>query len=242
MRFEEVLAGVRAIMAKELISGYGFNKKRTAEVLGLSQPAITLYLSGRRAAEASRKIYENPIGKRYIEGLVEKAMLKGFLSKSELYEAAFSLWRILETQDKRIEVGPSKDESELSKILGSLHERIQAEQESAEEFMRVAASLKDDLTRMIFRMIASDCIRHADALMILISAIEKGEVMDVSQLKKINLTALLEKEERAHIGGLEEVKRLLPSGLASVLIELIRDDERKHSKILRGIKNLVKES
>ena len=65
--------------------------------------------------------------------------------------------------------------------------------------------------------------------------------MSVDQLKNIDLSRLLEKEEEAHIRSLDEVKGLLPSGLASILVELIQDDERKHSKILRRILSLVRE-
>jgi len=102
--------------------------------------------------------------------------------------------------------------------------------------------LRDDLARMIFRMIASDCIRHADILMTLISAIERRETIDVEQLKRLNLSKLLEKEEKAHVRSLEEVKSLLPSGLASILVELIQDDERKHSKILKRMTDLIEEA
>lgn len=244
MRFEEVLAGIRAVLARELIAGYGFSKKKAAEALNLSQPAITLYLNGRRASDSSRKISETSIARRYIDGLIEKILLKGSLSRSELYDAALSLWRILEAEEpggEKMELAPSRKEDERSKLLQSLRERVQAEQESAEEFMRAAMSLKDDLTRMIFRMIASDCIRHADILMTLISAIERGELVSVDQLKNIDLSRLLEKEEKAHIRSLNEVKGLLPSGLAAILVELIQDDERKHSRILKRLKILLRE-
>jgi len=245
MRFEEVLAGIRAILARELIEGYGFSRKKAANALNLSQPAITLYLNGRRASDSSRKLSENPIARQYINGLIEKILLKGSLSRSELYDAALSLWRILESEKAEggwVELAPEREEGKLSDLIRSLRERVQAEQESAEEFMRAAMSLRDDLARMIFRMIASDCIRHADILMTLISAIERRETIDVEQLKRLNLSKLLEKEEKAHVKSLEEVKSLLPSGLASILVELIQDDERKHSKILKRMTDLIEEA
>ncbi|MCF3652961.1 MAG: hypothetical protein L2C94_002135 [Aigarchaeota archaeon] len=40
---------------------------------------------------------------------------------------------------------------EVARILEFLRRRVQAEQESAEEFMRAAINLKDDLARMIFQ-------------------------------------------------------------------------------------------
>jgi len=242
VRFEEVLAGIRAILARELIEGYGFSRKRAATALNLSQPAITLYLSGRRASASSRKLSENLIARQYINGLIEKILLKGSLSRSELYDAALSLWRILESEraeSRWVELAPEREESRLSELIRSLRERVQAEQESAEEFMRAAMSLRDDLVRMIFRMIASgDCLRHADILMALISAMERRETINAEQLKRLNISKLLEKEEKAHVKSLEEVKSLLPSGLASILVELIQDDERKHSKILKKLAGL----
>jgi len=242
VRFEEVLAGIRAILARELIEGYGFSRKRAATALNLSQPAITLYLSGRRASASSRKLSENLIARQYINGLIEKILLKGSLSRSELYDAALSLWRILESEraeSRWVELAPEREESRLSELIRSLRERVQAEQESAEEFMRAAMSLRDDLVRMIFRMIASDCLRHADILMALISAMERRETINAEQLKRLNISKLLEKEEKAHVKSLEEVKSLLPSGLASILVELIQDDERKHSKILKKLADLM---
>ncbi|RLG05439.1 MAG: hypothetical protein DRN65_06940, partial [Thaumarchaeota archaeon] len=120
-------------------------------------------------------------------------------------------------------------------------ERIQAEQESAEEFMKTAIELKNDLMRMIFRILASDCIRHADIIMTIVSAIEEERTIHVDRLGMKRLSMLLEKEEKAHLRSLDDVKHLLPSGLITILIELVEDDERKHSKILKKIMELMGE-
>lgn len=242
MRLEEVASGIRAILARKLVEEHGFGKKRVSEALGLSQPAISLYLSGRRAAASARKILENPAASRYIDELLEKVLSRGVLREGELYDAAFSVWRLLEAERGEMLVEPSSISAETAKLLDSLRKRVQAEQESAEEFMRIAVSLRGDLARMIFRLIASDCIRHADVIMALIASIERGETLEISRLKKIDLERLLRKEEETHIGSLDELKKLLPGGLGYILVELIRDDERKHSKIIRGIMKLIGES
>ncbi|MEM4648602.1 MAG: hypothetical protein QXK09_01305, partial [Nitrososphaerota archaeon] len=171
----------------------------------------------------------------------EKILARGAISEGELYDAAFSIRRALE-MDERVKIIPSAVSGETARILEFLRRRVQAEQESAEEFMRAAISLRDDLARMIFRALASDCLRHADILMTLISAIEGGGAIDLSQLRRVDVETLLRKEEEAHIESLEEVEELLPRGFSTLLVEFIKSDEEKHSKVLRMIMNLMRES
>jgi rubrerythrin len=143
--------------------------------------------------------------------------------------------------DEGIEVVPSEVSGEVARVLEFLCRRVQAEQESAEGFMRAAISLGDDLARMIFRALASDCLRHAGILMTLISAIERGGAVDISQLKNVDVESLLRKEEKAHIRSLEEVEKLLPEGFSTLLVEFIKSDEEKHSRVLKRIMNMMRE-
>lgn len=162
------------------------------------------------------------------------------MTEGELYDTAFNIRWSLEV-DEGIGVVPSEVSGEVARVLEFLCRRVQAEQESAEEFMRAAISLGDDLARMIFRALASDCLRHAGILMTLISAIERGGAVDISQLKNVDVESLLRKEEKAHIRSLEEVEKLLPEGFSTLLVEFIKSDEEKHSKVLRRIINMMRE-
>lgn len=243
VRLEQLVAGVRAVLAKRLATEHGYTKKKIAEALDLSPPAVTLYLTGRRAARVSEELLKNGKAMEYIEELIEKIRTKGSLTHSELYDAAFNILGILQadTKTRIIERHPGREEDETARLLKSLKERIQAEQESAEEFMKTAIELKNDLMRMIFRILASDCIRHADIIMTIVSAIEEKRTIHVDKLGMKRLSMLLEKEEKAHLQSLDDVKHLLPSGLITILIELVEDDERKHSKILKKIMELMGE-
>jgi len=241
MRVEEIASGIRAVLAMRLVRDHGFSRKRAAEALGTSQPTITLYLSNRRASEPARRIAASEAARRCLDELIEKILARGAISEGELYDAAFSIRRALE-MDERVKIIPSAVSGETARILEFLRRRVQAEQESAEEFMRAAISLRDDLARMIFRALASDCLRHADILMTLISAIEGGGTIDLSQLRRVDVETLLRKEEEAHIESLEEVEELLPRGFSTLLVEFIKSDEEKHSKVLRMIMNLMRES
>jgi predicted transcriptional regulator/uncharacterized protein YciU (UPF0263 family) len=240
MRMEEIVSGIRAILAMRLVRDHGFSRKRAAEALGTSQPTITLYLNRRRASSSARRIMESEAAKRYLDELTEKILSRGMLTEGELYDAAFNIRRSLEVNEE-VEVVPSEVSGEAARILEFLRRRVQAEQESAEEFMRAAINLRDDLARMIFRALASDCLRHADILMTLISAIERGGAVDISQLRKVDVESLLRKEEEAHIGGLGEVEKLLPKGFSTLLVEFIKSDEEKHSKVLRRIMGMIRE-
>lgn len=241
MRIEEIVSGIRAILAMRLVRDHGFSRKRAAEILGTSQPTITLYLNKRRASSSVSKISASETAMHYLDELIEKILSRGMITEGELYDAAFSIRRTLEVNEG-VKVVPSMVSGETARILEFLRRRVQAEQESAEEFMKAAINLRDDLARMIFRALASDCLRHADILMTLISAIEGGGAIDLSQLRRLNIETLLRKEEEAHIESLEEVEKLLPEGFSMLLVEFIKSDEEKHSKVLKRIMSLMKES
>ncbi|MEM2847086.1 MAG: hypothetical protein QW624_05635, partial [Nitrososphaerota archaeon] len=154
MRVEEIASGIRAVLAMRLVRDHGFSRKRAAEALGTSQPTITLYLSNRRASSSARRIAASETARRCLDELIEKILARGAISEGELYDAAFSIRRALE-MDERVKIIPSAVSGETARILEFLRRRVQAEQESAEEFMRAAISLRDDLARMIFRALAS---------------------------------------------------------------------------------------
>lgn len=239
VRLELLVAGIRAVLAKKLVAEHGYSKKRIAEALALSPPAVTLYLGGRRASQISEELLGNSKAMECIEELIEKIRMKGSLTHSELYDAAFNILRMLQADAKLVEKYPEREKGEMAPLLRSLRERIQAEQESAEEFMKAAVELKSDLMRLVFRILASDCIKHADIITTIASAIEEERIIQVDKLAMKRLNMLLEKEEKAHLQSLDDVKHLLPSGLLTIVIELIEDDERKHSKILKRIMELM---
>ncbi|MEM0476183.1 MAG: helix-turn-helix domain-containing protein [Candidatus Aenigmatarchaeota archaeon] len=54
----EFLPIVRALISKNLIEKYGFTQTEVAEILGVSQPLISFYLSGLRAKNV-KKFLEN---------------------------------------------------------------------------------------------------------------------------------------------------------------------------------------
>jgi len=238
MKPEEVIPGLRAIIAKELIERYGFTKKLAAETLGLTPPAVTLYLQGKRARETAELISRGRTLKLIQSFTAHIAERGGKITDSELYDLAFDVLAAIENKEvmKGLEtVEFSTEESNIRRLIEALRERLEAEQEAAEEFMRIAIRLRNDFVRMLIRMIARDSMKHADIIMMIISKLEKGGAMEIDLPDRELLIKLLSKEEKIHIHGLDEVKSLLPYRLFTLLINCIEADEKKHAEILKGL-------
>ena len=54
--FDDTLPAVRAIITNELIETYGMNQFEVAEILGVTQPAVSQYLSGLRGKRVKQLI------------------------------------------------------------------------------------------------------------------------------------------------------------------------------------------
>lgn len=235
MKAEEIIPGLRSLIAQRLVEKYGFNKKAAANILGLSPAAITLYLQGKRAEEIVRILSRKKTLKlidTFTERVVERG---GRIMTSELYELAFEVLTVLKASESERPSTFAIQEDKLRKLLEFLRVRLQAEQESAEEFMRVAAKLKSNLVRMLFRIVASDSIKHADIMMLILSIIERGGEIEVDKLDREILMKLLSKEEIVHVHSLDEVKQFLPHQIIKILVEAIEYDERKHAQILKEL-------
>jgi len=238
LRSEQLVPAIRAKIIKILIEKYNYNRRRASQILNVSPAAVTHYMSGRRGRLL--KLLEEPRVSKLINEVVEKVVSKGGrVSEAEIYDLALTLSSIIE-EKKRGEIRYSLDQSK-NKLIRTLRERAQAEHEAAEKFMETASRLDNEITRMIFRQIASDSIKHADVLMSTISILERGEEIKIEIPKKNILQSLLEKEEVAHIHSLDEVKTYLPHKLLKVLLESVEADERKHAKILRSLIELAEE-
>lgn len=236
MRAERLIPALRAWLARVLVEEYGFSRRGAAEALEISPAAVTHYLDGKRGkvpAELKRPEVERLLGE-----LAAKAAARGGrISEAELYDLALTVASVLEESGG---VRPEEvEEKGRQTLLRILRERAQAEHEAAEEFMKAAVKLRSELTRMLFRQIASDSIKHADILTATISMLERGGDIRIDLPSRDELKSLLEKEEVAHIHSLDDVKQFLPHKLVKVLMESVEADERKHARILRSLMELA---
>ena len=177
MKPEEVIPGLRALIVKDLVERYGFSRKKVAEILGVTSPAVTLYLQGKRAGDMAKLLRRRgalKLVKEFTDHIVERG---GKISMPALYDLAFSAITLIEDKtimgkEEKSVIDLRKDEAQ--RLLQLLRERFEIEQKSAEEFMRIASRLRNQALRMLIRMIARDCVKHADIMMLLMSTIESG--------------------------------------------------------------------
>ena len=245
MKPEEVIPGLRALMARDLDERHGFSKKKAAEILGITPPAVTLYLQGKRAGEMAKLLRKSGVlklVKEFTDHVVEQG---GKISMPALYDLAFSAITLIE--DKAI-IGKEERsivdlrDDEAQRLLQLLRERFEIEQRSAESFMRVASRLRNQAIRMLIRMIARDCVKHSDIMILLMSTIERGEEMRIDLPDVKLLDKLLSEEKAFHVEGLNKIRRLLPHKILVLLIDCIADDERKHERILKNLVNYARAS
>ncbi|HDD66838.1 MAG TPA: hypothetical protein ENG52_04365 [Nitrososphaeria archaeon] len=237
MKPEEVIPGLRALIVKDLVERHGFSKKKAAEVLGITPPAVTLYLRGKRAGDMAKLLRRRGalrLVREFTDNMVERG---GRVSMPALYDLAFSAITLIErkTTMGREEGVIDLRKDEARRLLQLLRERFEVEQKSAEEFMRIASRLRNQAVRMLIRMIARDCMKHADIMMLLMSTIESGGEMKIDLPDMELLDKLLSEEKSFHVHGLGEIKKLLPHKLLSLLVDCIADDEKKHERILRSL-------
>jgi len=243
MKPEEVIPGLRALIVKDLVERHGFTKKEAAEILGITPPAVTLYLQGKRAGDMAKLLRRRgalKLVKEFTDHIVERG---GKISMPALYDLAFSAITLIEDKtimgkEEKSVIDLRKDEAQ--RLLQLLRERFEIEQKSAEEFMRIASRLRNQALRMLIRMIARDCVKHADIMMLLMSAIESGGEMKIDLPDIELLDKLLSEEKSFHIYGLDEIRRLLPHKIFVLLIDCIADDEKKHERILKTLVNYAR--
>ncbi len=239
---EEVIPGLRALIARDLIERHGFSRKKAAEILGLTPSAITLYLEGKRAGDLAELLLRSgamDLVRRFTDLAVDKG---GKIDLPALYDLALSAISLIERGS--VVSGERRDlmimeEERAAKLINLLRRRFEVEHRSAEEFLRIASKIRNQPLRMLIRMIARDCLKHADIMFMLMSVVERGGEMriDVPDMELLN--KLLEEERLLHTKGLDKIKELLPHRILTLLIDSIADDERKHEKILKSLRDYV---
>ena len=67
----EILPAVRAMVARQLIENHGISQTQAAELLGISQPAVSQYKRDLRGFK-SEIFKKNPGLQKYVDGIAEK--------------------------------------------------------------------------------------------------------------------------------------------------------------------------
>lgn len=226
---ERLIPVIRARLAVKM-AAEGYHVKEIAEALSVTQAAVTQYISRKRGADGSGLEGFDHL----LEPLAEKALKRarsgaGGLEAVELLEVAHQV--AVMRAGRGVVGNPEGAAEKKSASLQLLRERLQLELSAAEKYLELANKTKDDHTKLLLRMIASDSIRHADVVSQVISWLEAEEKKQVELPGSDLLESMLSMEDSAKEASLgDSIKVDHP--IARLLLEWIDMDEAKHGKMV----------
>ena len=225
---EKMLPLVRASVANRLLH-MEFRVNQISRILDVTPPAVTQYLKGVRG----KKVTETENQKQIIDALAEKGAqrINGNmepLSTVELLDVAHQILAV--TSGERM-LGSRSESGKKSKSIAILKARLQLELKAAQKCLDLANRAKDDYTRLLLRMVASDSIRHADIVSQIASWLETGREIAEEAPDRGLFTEILAMEDNANESSLRKTVRI-DHGVARLLLESIDMDEEKHERLI----------
>jgi predicted transcriptional regulator len=237
----------QALVARELVEGLGLTERPAAALLGIVPSSVSQYLSGKRLGSVMAAYRQDPEARRIARRTADRlAARTGSGSEPELLlETAIRLSRHFASRAAQKPSRSSVD-SEPERIDPSLRRwirrRTAAEQEAVAQCMRLAQKSRDELTRAIFRQIASDSLRHAEIVGSLGSYLDRGiRSPAASGITVRDVEQLIARERAAEARDDPEQSRAM-GGLLSILWESMEFDERKHDRLLELLRVSAKGS
>jgi rubrerythrin len=150
------------------------------------------------------------------------------LSTVELLDVAHQILAV--TSGERM-LRASSESKKNSKSLAILKGRLQLELKAAQKCLDLANRAKDDYTRLLLRMVASDSIRHADIVSQIVSWLETGHEIAEDAPGRGLLNEILAMEDNANEFSLRKTVRV-DHRVARLLLESIDMDEEKHERLI----------
>lgn len=241
-RFDEILSSLRAYLAKILIEKYNLNNKEISNLLGITPSAISQYIKGKRGKlikKLNKEFKENVSISLLIENYI-RDILKRKESGVPLHELYFidlsnEIFSIL--VGMKLEEKIKKVKLKTEQIRNILQDRINLEINAAQKCLKMVSLVKDDFVKLLLRMIASDSIRHADILSLVLAKIEGKVEIEYEKLSEEFIIDMLKNEEEAKEVYLKDLIKL-DHPIVKLLLKSIDLDEEKHMKILHELKNL----
>jgi len=220
---ERVLSAVRALLARELVER-GLSVNETARLLGLTPAAVSMYLSGKRGGELAQEVARDERAMSLIRSHAEifvDAAGGGVRGPLDLTELAKVVANVLAQREPQ---------AELEEVIKS---RIRLEQETATRAMAYSYKVRNPLIRSLFMQIATDSLRHAEVLTMILDYLSgrlKAEEVDLSEAE---LEALAQEESSMR----ESIADLYKLGdpVLRALILSIELDEQKHYQLIKTL-------
>ena len=233
---------MQALVARELVEELGVSSTRAAELLGVATSAVSQYLSGQRLKGPFLVHSTDPVARRVARDVAERIADPTVGPRARVrivLGGAATLSETVSGPRGRPETTPPPAASSRAfpsrRMAKWLRHRVRTEQAAVTMCMRLAQRARDELTRAIFRQIASDSLRHAEIVASLAPYLDRGVFRaHASGITKREVEALIEGERKAESGGDPALVKQL-GGTMGLLLDSMEADERKHTELLLGL-------
>lgn len=237
---ERLIPLIRARLAERL-AGQGLQIKEIAEVLNVTRPAVTQYLRGKRGSESHSLNHVDEIVNPLAEKLVKRmrSTIPGGLETMELLETARQLMIMNKGGKVALVSSATAEDQDYTESMKLLKERLQLELTAAEKYLELANRTSDEHAKLLFRLIASDSIKHGDIVSQIVSWLEirgtSGQRFQAPDRSVLEQMISLE-DSAKEVNLRRSVKA--SHRVARLLLEWIDMDEEKHDKIISKILRL----
>ena len=225
---------VQALVARELVEGLGLPERTAATLLGVAPSSVSQHLSGKRLGPTLSPYFGDE-SVRAIARRTAEQLLDGAASSKVVLEAAIELSDRVGTPSapprgsRRGSLPPELQR----KVPRWLRNRIAGEQNAVAECMRLAQRSRDELTRALFRQIASDSLRHAEIVASLAAYLDRGVASSApSGISRADVEHLIRREHEAEATSEIDLGPEL-GGMMRILWESMESDEHKHERLLQ---------
>ncbi|MEM1986464.1 MAG: transcriptional regulator [Candidatus Micrarchaeia archaeon] len=79
-----IIPAIRGLIAKSLVEEYGFSQSHVAKMLGITQAAVSYYISSKRGSKISKKLEDDKKVMDMIKAIAKKIAEKKDLEKVDL--------------------------------------------------------------------------------------------------------------------------------------------------------------
>lgn len=224
---------MQALVARELVHGHGLPERRAASLLGLVPSSVSQYLSGKRLGP-TLSAYLGRQDARALARRTAQQLVEGAPAATAVLEAAGALEAGLRgpAARPRSPGTPTLDPELQQRLPTWLRNRIAGEQSAVAECMRLAQHSRDELTRAVFRQIASDSLRHAEIVAALAGPLDRGLASSpATGITRPDVAQLIQREHDAEATGEVDLGPHL-GGVMRILWDSMEADERKHEHLL----------
>ncbi len=228
VKAEDIVPALRAHVVNLLTSRYGFSKKKTADLLGITPAAVIQYLKGKRGTRL-RSLIEEKEASLVIEELAKRLAggIDTTIAELGLIEAAHQIISFR----RGASTTPSKPQVNVEAAI-ILNSRRVLEIKTAQRCLKGTDDIKDELVEVIFRQIAGDSLRHADILSHILARLDRLNEPRLAESDLGMLRNILDIEDAA---GDRMLSNLLEgcSPTIKALLASIDVDEMKHTRMLQ---------